>query len=207
MSSISASDIVQQIRRRFGNRGSTDLDFIEAVQPTANLGDLDTPPFHGKGGFIAGINQIAVAAQYAYATAFLDANVAAQSARTVIRRLFLSANGAAQIVQIGIMNDPNLAGSGVKAALTSSSTIVRSWDSVPAMVAGDQLVAATRLAFGTSVTQVNLSNPLVVIIPTNACIVIEGPWSLAPGNHLVVMGNAVNQPLVASFYGDEYLIG
>lgn len=204
-SPITAADIVAQIRKRFGNRGSTNLDLNESVSPVATIADLDSPPFHGKNGFVAGITSAAVAAQFSYVTAFLDAGVAAPASRTVIRRVIIANPGGAMFVQIGILNDPNMIGSGVKAALTF--VVVRTWDSVPAAAATDQLLAVTRIGSGQSATAVVLSNPILVLVPAANTLVIDGPWNLAPGNHLVVVPTGLNVALSASFYGDEYLVG
>lgn len=194
---IAAADIVAQLRRRFGIRGDTGITLEETILTTANIADLDNPPWHSKRGFVCSATSIAVAAQNSYVIA-ISQNCALGTAY-VIRRIYLS-TGAASNVRIGVLSFADW----VSIGGFSVGAPTGSWDSVDDQLAVAQNISVP-LAIGggaSAVALLGLQNSLS--IPLNTFATVEGPFVLRRNAALFVQNTTLNQQLTVALYGDEY---
>jgi hypothetical protein len=204
---ISSADVVAQLRRRFGIRGSSDLSLEESIIPTANLGDLDLPPWHAKRGGLGTISQAAVAAQFSYVGMFMPGGAQQAFTTGVLRRIYLQAPGATDVT-MGIFTNAYIG-----ATLTTTGAQGSSWDSVDnnvdASVNGNYLRAAGQVIQAASATDfmpaASTWLALRFTLVAGVTFALDLPFCVRPGNALMVQARTVNVALTGSFLWDEYI--
>jgi hypothetical protein len=202
---IAAGDINTQFRKRFGTRGGGDLALSEEIIPVSNIADLDVPPWHFKQGFATGGIQVAGAGNFPYVGVHFKSSLA-REARAVVRRIILGSAGTTQWVDVFLVRNIDIP-VGVRAIIAESAS--PSWDSLFAIDTGDvqARAAITQVQINTNDVTFIPAKPMSVLCLTNAAVVVEGPFNLAPGNLLLARGQTAVTTLGAAFYGDEYLTG
>lgn len=204
-----ADDLTIPLRKKFGFRGATGFDLQQEVQPVIVVGDIEGAPWNTKVGGLGGLDVAAVAAQFTYVGLFARTSLQ-DNYRGVCRRIFVSIPGVASaaIIRVGVLNQYECAAVGF-----TTQDPRGSWDSVPALTQATDLVRPTAqiISANTVTGLLTDANSLQLLAPgetgANRTLEIPGPFTVAPGNALLVQTEGLNVALRAAFYWDEFYAG
>jgi len=195
---LNKAEIVRSLRALFGFRGATELEVLEQIMPTANLADLDGPPYHTKVGGTFALQSGPTIAQFPY-VGIRNPLTNQRNHRAVVRRITAQTSATNTFIKVA-----NSAALDAVLAAPALNAINGSWDS-PEPDQGT--IRQSLQSYQTTNAAAFGQDGMIIISPAGIQLTQEGPWVLAPGNTLFLQGQTLNTAIIGSFYWDEYLIG
>lgn len=203
---VSAADIVTSFRKRFGIRGTTDLDLSGSIIPVTSVGDLAEPPFHWKRGFTTNIS-VAPGGAGVRSFGILSFNSAVAQGHYCVTKI-IGVWGAVSEYRFKVLPVQTLFST---YGLTRGGGSASSWDSGKDLENGAGVLADVEspiVGLGSASAAVSACGGDTFSIPITAALpVVFQPlvFVVKPNWALLIECSTPNLQLNASIYGDLYI--